>query len=878
MAVSTPGKRVFDRQLQSIVKLHRRGEGGLRVALALTKRLDVLISSVFRSLNNPEKKLVAVVALGGYGRKELCFSSDVDLMVLIADESQKPATASAAGDLLHALLAYGLDIGHSFRTIQECVDSSSSDFETWHSLLEARFICGNRAVFSDLHSGLKHQIRSLDTPQYIQNLIIATELRHRKYGHSTKLLEPNVKNSAGGLRDLHTALWLGRGTGLAKLTARPASTQTALTELLRGPFLRKHFEAGFLREARQGLDFLLRTRNEMHLQADALHDTLEFNLQRQVAKALKYRDSSTLTSVERFMKEYYVAARVVSQLARRMMNWAHDKYGTSTEHNITLHLAPPFVIKDKKLDLAVGKERLSSETALRAFLLSIDHAVPFSHRLEDVLARNASRHSSLHAIGETSLFRELINKPHGVGQSVQRMNDFGLLQRWIPEWKGLVAFFQHNQYHFYTADEHTLIVLSNAEALSSTPSTFGTIFRSLSRRDTLYLAALCHDIAKPIRVGDHEIIGVEVARTILKRLRYEDVMDDVLFLVRNHLLMEQIAFRRNLGDPQTIMDFASKINGTQQLDLLYLLTYADLSAVNKNVWTDWKAMLLHELYQRSREILEHNLTGDEYARVEADRRQAAVQDMVNELSATISADQARDHLDAVESPAYLAAFDATEIAEHIRRIETDETVSTVFKRKEDHTEVTIIARDAPFALSRFCGVLSANDANILDAQIFTRNDGIIIDRFRVIDFVSKTALRTRQCDKIHQELNHVFDEVADIEALLSHHKMKWKRRSRIANPNVRIDVEFENHPRYTIIDVYAPDMLGFLYRITGTISMLGLNISFAKIATRIDGIVDSFYILDLTGRKVGDEAQRSYVRSEILKVINDLSESELVTQ
>ncbi len=878
MAVSTPGKRVFDRQLQSIVKFHRRGEGGLRVALALTKRLDVLISSVFRSLINPEKKLVAVVALGGYGRKELCFSSDVDLMVLIADESQKPATASAAGDLLHALLAYGLDIGHSFRTIQECVDSSSSDFETWHSLLEARFICGSRAVFSDLHSGLQHQIRSLDTPQYIQNLIIATELRHRKYGHSTKLLEPNVKNSAGGLRDLHTALWLGRGTGLAKLTARPASTQTALTELLRGSFLRKHFEARFLREARQGLDFLLRTRNEMHLQADALHDTLEFNLQRQVAKALKYRDSSTLTSVERFMKEYYVAARVVSQLARRMMNWAHDKYGTSTEHNITLHLAPPFVIKDKKLDLAVGKEQLSSETALRAFLLSIDHAVPFSHRLEDVLARNASRHSSLRAIGETSLFRELINKPHGVGHSVQRMNDFGLLQRWIPEWKGLVAFFQHNQYHFYTADEHTLIVLSNAEALSSTPSTFGTIFRSLSRRDTLYLAALCHDIAKPIRVGDHEIIGVEVARTILKRLRYEDVMDDVLFLVRNHLLMEQIAFRRNLGDPQTIMDFASKINGTQQLDLLYLLTYADLSAVNKNVWTDWKAMLLHELYQRSREILERNLTGDEYARVEADRRQAAVQDMVNELSATISADQARDHLDAVESPAYLAAFDAAEIAEHIRRIETDETVSTVFKRKEDHTEVTIIARDAPFALSRFCGVLSANDANILDAQIFTRNDGIIIDRFRVIDFVSKAALRTRQCDKIHKELNHVFDDVADIEALLSHHKMKWKRRSRIANPNVRIDVEFENHPRYTIIDVYAPDMLGFLYRITGTISMLGLNISFAKIATRIDGIVDSFYILDLTGRKVDDEAQRSYVRSEILKVINDLSESELVTQ
>jgi len=456
------------------------------------------------------------------------------------------------------------------------------------------------------------------------------------------------------------------------------------------------------------------------------------------------------------------------------------------------------------------------------------------------------------------------------------MNDLGLLPRWIPEWKGLVAFFQHNQYHFYTADEHSLIVLANAEALNGHPSTFGEIFRTLPRREILYLAALFHDVAKPIRIGDHEIIGVDVSRTILNRLRYSDVVDDVLFLVRNHLLMEQVAFRRNLSDPQTIVDFASKIKGAQQLDLLYLLTYADLSAVNKNVWTDWKAMLLYELYQRSREILERNLTRDEYVLAEADRHQTAVHELVSELASTVPEDQARDHLDAVESPAYLSTFDAAEIAEHIHRIGTDETVSTIFGKKEDHTEVTIIARDAPFALSRFCGVLSANDANILDAQIFTRNDGMIIDRFRVADFVSKEALSTRQCDKIHQELNHVFEDSADIEKLLSRHKMKWKRRSRIANPNTRTDVEFESHSRYTIIDVYAPDMLGFLYRITGTMSMLGLNISFAKIATRIDGIVDSFYILDLSGKKVDDVERRSYVRSEILKVINDLTESELV--
>jgi [protein-PII] uridylyltransferase len=287
-------------------------------------------------------------------------------------------------------------------------------------------------------------------------------------------------------------------------------------------------------------------------------------------------------------------------------------------------------------------------------------------------------------------------------------------------------------------------------------------------------------------------------------------------------------------------------------------------------------MLLEELHRRSREILERKLTQEEFVRAEADRREIVVQDLVTELKSTLPEGEARDHLDAVDSPAYLATFDATEIAEHIRRIGTAETVSTIFKQQADHTEVTVIARDAPFALSRFCGVLSVNDANILDAQIFTRNDGMIIDRFRLADFVSKTSLTESRCQKIHQELNLVFEETADIEQLLDRHRMRWKRRSRIANPNIRIDVEFEDHPRFTIIDVYAPDMLGFLYRITGTMSMLGLNISFAKIATRVDGIVDSFYVLDFNGNKLSNEQQRTYVRKEILNVINDLTESELV--
>ena len=873
-----PTKKQLALQLQSIVSLHRRGAGGLTVAMALTKRLDHLISSVFRSLTNPNKKLVAAVALGGYGRKELCFSSDVDIMFLIKDESEKPSAVPIVGDLLHHLLDYGLDIGHSFRTIQECLESGREDSEIWNSLLESRFICGSRSAYTTFRTRLQSHIKAFVAASLAQRLIVATDLRHRKYGLSTKLLEPNIKNSAGGLRDLHTVMWLVRGTGLAALPKALRPSDTALTALLRSPLLRKHFGSRFLKETGRGLDFLLRARNEMHLEAHSLHDTMEFNLQRKVAKALGYKDSAKRTSVERFMKDYYIAARSVSQLARRMMNWAHDRYLGEPESKAVQHLDSSFVIKNKKLDLKRKVMRLTSEHGLVAFQHTLEHSVSFSHHLEDVLVRSAPTYRPLQRARETSIFRELLNMPQGVTRAIQRMNDLGLLTQWIPEWKGLVAFFQHNQYHFYTADEHTLIVLANVEALATQDSALGNIFRSLTRRDTLYLAALCHDIAKPIRVGDHEIIGVDVARTILTRLHYLDVLDDVAFLVRHHLMMEQVAFRRNLADPQTILDFAKQVGTTHRLDLLYLLTYADLSAVNKNVWTDWKGMLLVELYRRSREILERKLTHEEFVRAEADRRETVVQDLVTELRTTLPEGQARGHLDAVESLAYLATFDAAEIAEHIRRIGTAETVSTLFNQKEDHTEVTVIARDAPFALSRFCGVLSANDANILDAQIFTRNDGMIIDRFRVADFVSKTSLRTSRCEKIHQELNLVFDEKADIEQLLHRHRMRWKRRSKIANPNIRVDVEFEDHPRFTIIDVYAHDMLGFLYRITGTMSMLGLNISFAKIATRADGIVDSFYVLDFNGNKLENDHQRTYVRKEILNVISDLTESELVMQ
>ncbi len=864
-------KRQFTQSLDSILHKHRRGAAGVASALALTRRLDRLVQTLYASTDNGNKKLLAVVALGGYGRMELNFASDTDLMFLVMGKQEKESSSPVVKELLHALLDFGLEVGHSFRTIEECLEMAGSDFDSWMSMLDSRFLCGGRSVYAQYRKSIATRIKRSDKRAYVQQLLTAVELRHQKYGNSTKLLEPNTKNSAGGLRDLQTVLWLMRGTGLLSVAPPNPQRTTALSALLSSSLMKRHFDTRLLSQAKRGLEFLLRTRNEMHHQAKGLHDTLEFLSQRRVAEALHYRN------VERFMQDYYIAARSIARLTERVTAWAEEKFLASKRRTSSRPVHPHYRLRDRTLE-PLQRVALSTKNVLEAAALCVEHGARFSPAFEDRLQRGLRSLRPIRSKEEAQLFRRLFAANKGLGRVLQRLNDLGILGRLIPEWEPLVAFFQHNVYHYYTADEHTLMVIANAEGLSDSPSPFGEAFRSLPRRDTLYFACLLHDIAKPMRVGDHEVEGVKIANTLLHRFGADDILDDVLFLIRHHLLMEQVAFRRNLSDPQTILDFAAKFHHAAQLDYLYVLTYADLSAVNKNVWTDWKGMLLTELYKKTRDVLSGRLTSEQFHETARQKREEARESIMAKLTDTAVPEEARSHLDAIESTAYLSAFEAEEIAQHIELIRAREPTSTIFKHQKDFTEATIIAQDAPFALSKFCGVLTANDANILDANIFTRSDGIIIDKFRVVDAISKCALSERQCEKIRQELGVALRGLVDIEHLLHRHRMKWKRRTRQVNPNVRVDIEFEDHPRYTIIDVFAFDTLGFLYRVTGKMSQLGLNIAFAKIATRADGIVDSFYVTDLTGSKLEDAERREYVKAELLSTVLQLAKSELVVK
>jgi [protein-PII] uridylyltransferase len=863
----------FRRTFNGIVQRHQRGTGGIRTASALTKRLDSLVRQVYSEIASQQASSLSIVALGGYGRQELCFYSDVDVMILVRDDRSKKTATPATEQFFHALLDVGLDVGHSYRTIQECIEFSEGEIETWLSLLESRFICGNRSTYQMFTTRVSTRLRRSDKASFVARIDELTVARHRKYGDSTSLLEPNIKNSAGGLRDLHTMLWLMRGLGEEKLSS--PFQKPALVALLHSRRLQRLLGPEIVRKSVAAFDFLLRTRDEMHLKSQSHHDTLEFAFQPTVASGLQYRASRTRSIAERFMQDYYIASRSAAQIAQRSVVRAKDLVVAKSPRRKPQILDETFAIINQKLHLRNHRSPLTNEIVLRAFVLGNEHRVDFSFLLEDRIHHLRGTLTPLRTTRETDLFRRLLHQPEGLGKCLHQMNDLGILERWIPEWKPMVAFFQHNMYHYYTADEHTLRVIDNAEALLHATSVFGEVFRSLVRRDILYLACLFHDIAKPQRIGDHEIVGVEMATKTLQRLQYSDVLNDVGFLIRHHLSMEQVAFRRNLNDPQTSIDFAARFETVEQLNLLFILTYADLSAVNKNVWTQWKEMLLTDLYRKTYDVLTQRQTGEELQSRAQQERTRQISILLPTLSQHVAQDVAKDHLDRIESTEYLLAFDSSEITGHIRAIEAHETVQTFIRHRDDFTEVTLIAPDAPYALSHCCAVLTANDANIFDAHIFTRNDGIIIDKFRVANIVTSSVLTEQQSERIQSDMQDVFLSKTDVRELLERHRLKWKRRSHAPNPNIRYDVEFEDHPRFTILDVYAADKIGFLHRITETISNLGLNISFAKIATRVDGIVDSFYVLDRFGKRIEDDRQKALVKNEIMETMRAFFELEL---
>lgn len=855
MLDNTAIKKTFNDEKEKLFS----SELNINNSLGFSLNYSFIVDEQITKLCKGEKFKFALCAAGSYCRRELSPFSDIDLIFISYSVEEDE---NEIKNLITRLWDAGIEVSHTVREFSDIEKFLKNDLHSFTQFFETRFLLGSKKLFNEWTKKFLSVLNNETKIKLISELFEDTSERHNKYGDSPKVLEPNVKLSAGGLRDFQTVEWI-YVVNFGKVIEHPSDiTQTEffIKNIVEKELTSKEESERLLNAYKT----IMYVRNFLHISSKHKNDRFEFNSQNEIAAANFYDENS----LSLFMKKYFEASNIIYRFTKSYLRKITDETINPMPDQLTIELDDNYKIIGKKIFIT-NSEELSMSDILRGFYYRGLYDGYFDEQLRSLIIYSIEKmegNSSL--LSESSVFfREILNLPRNVGTTLSVMNELGVLSAFLPEWKDLVGFLQHGVYHCYTADEHTLITIQNVEKLESNKHELGKIFRSIKEKDILYLGLLFHDIAKAISIAGHEIIGSEIATSVLQRLGYlDDQIENVTFLVKNHLHMEQVAFRRNLNDPETLNSFVENINSLEKLDLLYLVTYADLSAVNPAVWTSWKSDLLSELYRKSKSMIQEQISGEDLLRSST----YIIPKEISKLSNIISESNVKEHIESINDIGYAHQFTDEEIAKHVEEIQKGNLVSVLFKEYSDFTNVTVITKDFSSLLSKLCGVLSINDANIHDAKIFTRKDGIVIDTFNVTDFRSHKPINRERYDKIIKDLESVIS--GNLQLNIEFKKMRsrwWRIENKFFKRSGKIKIVFENHEKYTIIDVFSPDRLGFLYQVTNKMNELGLSIYFAKIATKGDDIVDAFYTLNRNGKKI-NRNDYDFIKSELTETINQL--------
>ena len=829
-------------------------------ALIFSKTYSLLIEDTIRIILGETKFSFALASAGSFSRRELSPYSDIDLMI-ISESIEKDS--DDIKNLITSLWDGGIEASHTVRELPDIQKFLSEDLHTFTQFFETRFIAGDSVLYNKWNSELLNLIDDESKKLLIINFIEDVRLRHEKYGDSPKMLEPNVKMSAGGLRDFQSIEWMMMISNKQLLNSQYELTQAEI-------FI-DHLNKNKLTtptECKRLLDsykLVLSIRHFLHILTKSKTDRFEFSSQMKLAPIFGYQETDLMS----FMKNYFSASNIIFRVSHSIIKKYKVEYVNPLPDSLSYDLDEDFYIINKVIFLK-KKEPLTLSDIFRVFYYRAYHNAGFDDYLRTKIieaTENAEENNWSQPISSV-FFREILKFSRHVGSTLSIMNELGVLGAFMPEFADLNGFMQHGVYHCYTADEHTLVTIKNLEKLANQNSALGKLYNSITDKEILNLTLLLHDIAKPITIPGHEIIGAEMASSIMIRLGYEEEeINKVCYLVKNHLLMEQVAFRRNLNDPETLNNFTAKFNSLEELDLLYLITYADLSAVNPAVWTSWKAELLSDLYRKSKAMLQDKISGEEllYSII-----YSAPKD-ITKHSNKITETNVQDHFDSLHDDlGYMNQFTDEEIALHIEEIEKGGNISVLFNELDDFTSVTVITKDFPSLLSKLCGVLAINDANIHSAKIFTRKDGVVIDTFLVTDFRNHSHIDKSKYPKIQEDFHSVINGFMQLHLEVAKLKTRWWRiENKLFKRSGQVKIMFEKHDRYTIIDVHSPDRLGFLYHVTNKMNELGLIIYFAKISTKGDDIVDSFYVLDRNGHKVSQNDYQ-FIISELTDTITQI--------
>lgn len=845
---------------------HRSGGGGREIARQRSEIVDILVRELFEGVvrevaTKPLAGRLCVTAFGGYGRRELTPMSDIDVLFLQDKDTRDKEAEEIIRRTIVALWDIGFKVGQATRTIAEAIEKSNEDMVTKTSMLESRYLAGDREIFNRFKTRFQNECVHGREQEYIGwRLANQAELRV-KYGTSVFMQEPNIKNGTGSLRDYQSLLWISQ--------FKLGITSTA--KLVEAKILRE----GDRKRLEKSYDFLLRTRAEMQYLNGRSADQLTLQLQGRVAQTFDYPQKNILRKVESFMRDYYGHARTIFLVTEAALGKMEARSAPPPSRLYRLLHARP---KSEKFDrfIARGGQLIPESREifnddpyrlLRAFHHAQVRQLEFHPELVDLVSRR------LHLIDRTfqyaasarETFLAILSRKGEVGRILRLMHDLGVLGRYIPEFGALDCLVQHEFYHRYTADEHTLVCIEKLDSvLLSEERRFNgyrSIFQKLEDPSILYLSVLLHDTGKAANTRHHEEAGALLAHKVARRLQLPPERRRMLItLVDSHYTLSKMSQTRNLEDPATTEEFGRIVGNRKNLDALMLVTLADGMGTSDENWSDWKEGLVWTLYRRTMRYLEGGVDSMEETRRNRLLQKKLVLDLLDESFD----DECEAHFHFMPDR-YFQMFEPAEIAEHLRhfrdffrrRVVSDALASApalrwIPKPDKGHTEVWVCSWDRPRLLERIAGAFVSARLNILGADIFTRTDSLALDIFRVCGGNFDPVPSPRDVASVEKRLTEALAcEEFDFTPLIAKDtRLRSYKLSQEFDLPTRITIDNDSHPVYTLIDIQTPDRLGLLYDLLCAMSGEGVLIEISRITTEMDVAMDSFYVYGHDGGKI----------------------------
>jgi len=848
---------------------HEEGLAGREFCRHRASFIDRVIQRLLKrslSLLRDEKSPpgISLLAMGGYGREELSPYSDVDLLILHPPGKIKHLENHLQA-ILHPLWDWGLTVGHTVQTPKESLRAAHKDSDLFFSFLDARWIAGDKGTYLHWQKEFERTISRKET-EMILEIRKRGEARHARLGDSVFVLEPDIKEGKGGLRDYHSAFWAAR-------LRRRIQTVEGMPDS--GPLSPKEWQ-----NYSRALDFLWRVRNQLHYHYGRREDRLSFDDQESIASSLGYRGENPFLATESFLKDYFRQTLQIYRLSWNILDKClEDETGKPKGRGTgaPLEIAPGFSLYHGRLTLTDAN--LFSRNPLHlwtVFEIIHSHGVELDPDLGEKISEAAGQINDRFRAAPESVgaFLSFFKRRGHLSRVLEAMYETGFLSRFLEEFDRVHCQVQYDRYHIYPVDVHSLYAVREIENLEKARSPGGSVLEEVMGEiqdpGLLKLAALFHDLGKG-EGSPHTIEGEKIAASIGKRLSLSPPrIADLCFLVREHLNFVEIAHRRDLNDEQLIFRFARSMESGERLKMLYLLCFADLRAVGPAAWTAWKDALMRELFLKTLHLLEKGEGLGKEIRERTLQIQAEVMEL---LRGQIPPPRISVYLVGIPSRHY-AVHGAQEIGRQIlmaeRLREQKVALEGEEKPEEGCEEVTVVARDETGLFSKISGVMTANYLNILSAEISTWENGVAVDTFRVQNLIDESLFETRRWNKVQEDLDRVLRGEVAVGALVEGMATPLFQKFSSSRKETRVRVDNGASDFYTIIEIYTQDRPGLLYRTTQKLFDLELSIAMARISTKVDQVVDVFYVQDLSGAKIEDEEFIKKIKEELKKDLEKL--------